>query len=905
MKKTVLSSATLMLMFAVCVPVLAQDKPQDKDKPDFPKFEEVTKDMKTVEGFITIYRDDKKDKLFARIPAKTLDKPFLLATSIARGPEYAGWQWVDAAVYWERIDKKLVLMGADPRYTKGKGSTVEDVIARTYTDSIIQTVTIVTEIEGDPVIDLGKLLKTDFAQIREAFPGKIDASLSRIATVKNFEKNLEVDVDLAVNSPGGNGGSEVGIHYSFHYLPDNGFKSREADPRVGYFLTVMKDWTANHNDRTIFKRYINRWELRKAQPDQEVSDVRPEDQIVFYIEKTVPVKYRRYVREGIEEWNKAFEAAGLRNAVAAIQQTDTVHNDKDPEDVRYNFIRWIVTGTPFAMGPSRVNPFTGQILDADIIFDDSMIRSVLHEYDISGPKAIDSNIDSTVSQFLAEHPEWNDACGHNHLSLGHTSAEYEDDSIPGTPTGLKQKPSWLPQGQFEPTEHRCDVGIGMVRELAMATFQAAQAGRDLPEEYIGQAIKETIMHEVGHTLGLRHNFKASSWQKLKDGHVAGDFTKPTTASVMDYNPYTFADNKAEQGSFATPTLGPYDIWAIEYGYKEFVKKDGEGQPKDEKEMLRKIASRCTEPGLDYATDEDTSDVYPDPRVNRWDDGREPMEFATDRINAVDKLWKDGLDWSVKDGASLNKARRVFNTLLNQYGFAARIAARNVGGQYVYRDHKGDPNERPARVPVPPAEQRAALKFLADTVFSDKSFQFSTTLLNALAPGRWSHWDSDAMDSELTLDVHDRVLTVRMRVLFLLMNPFTINRIYDTQIHNGEDVLTVPELFRTVSGTVWSELSADGKGDGKFTNRKPFISSYRRALQRGHAQRLIAISLSQPGATLYADPHAVSRMALKDLGASIQKTLKDRGDRLDDASRAHLEDTNRRIKEALEAEYELR
>lgn len=886
-------SAPLVLSAAVLLPSAPA---RAEDKPDFPKFEEVTKDTKTIEGFYTIYHDEKKDKLFARIPTKSLDKPFLLATSISKGPEYAGWQWLDGAVYWQRLDKKLVLMAADPRYKKGEGTTVEDVIARTYTDTIVQSVPIATEVDGDPVIDLAKLLKTDIAQVRDAFPGRVDASLSRFSRARNFPKNLEIDVDLAMSPPGGGAGAEVGVHYSFHYLPETDYQPREADPRVGYFITPIKDWTTKHGESTIFKRHVNRWQLRKALPDEDVSDVRPEDQIVFYIEKTVPVQYRRYVRDGILEWNKAFEAAGYRNAVAAIQQTDTAHADKDPEDVQYNFIRWIVTGRPFAMGPSRVNPFTGQILDADIIFDDSMVRFVTYEFDVYGPKAMDVHTDGPMLEMLESH---GDVVG---FTLDGVELARPDDHI-------ASKPSWLATGAGHVHDARCEMGRGVVRELAFASLEAIQAGgRDLPEEYVGAAIKETVMHEVGHTFGLRHNFKASSWKRLAEKNPPGNTTLPTTASVMDYNPYTFTAEASQQGAFATPTLGPYDYWAIDYGYRQFQKKDDdEKAPKDEKEMLERIASRCAEPGLDYATDEDTSDMYPDPLVNRWDDGRDPMEFAADRIATAERLWKDGLNWAVEDGQSLERTRRVFNMLLGQYGFAARLAARVVGGELVHRDHKGDPNERPPIQPIPAAQQRAALGFLGDSVFSDRSFQFSPQLLNSLAAGRWSHWDSDAMDSELSFDVHDRILAIRSRVLFQLMNPATVNRVYDAQMRADAagDAFTVPELFTTTQSILWSEIEAGKGGAGPFSPRMPLISSYRRAAQREHLQRLAALVTARTGTGLYPDAQAVARFSLKNLGSQIDRVLVERGTKLDEASRAHLEESRARINKALDAEFRLR
>ncbi|HNQ23528.1 MAG TPA: zinc-dependent metalloprotease [Phycisphaerae bacterium] len=869
------------------------------DEPEFPKFEEVTKDTKVKEGFLTLYHHEKDDRLLARVPKGLLRQNFLVASSIARGPFFAGWQWNDAAVYFDRVGKKLVLMEADPRYKKGTGSPVDDVISRSYPDNIIRAVPIRTEIDGDPVIDLGDLFKQDLIGAGGIFGGSLDANLSRYGAVKNFPNNTEISVDAAMMQ--GPSGQIVGLHYSLSRLPqDNGYTPREADPRVGYFLTAVRDWSSPHEADTTFKRYIHRWHLRKAEPEAKVSDVLPQDQIVFYIEKTVPVKFRHYVREGILEWNNAFEAAGLRNAIKVIQQSDSDEQTKDldPEDVRYNFFRWIVTGQAFAMGPSRANPFTGQILDADIIFDDSFVRSLQLQHDVLGPRATASFTDFAVEDLLAHHPEWDFT----------PAALIAPEPTPPTPLELYRAQHGACCGQHGHSS-MCEIGLGGARELALAALTAAQAGAGgLTEEFIGQAIKETVTHEVGHTLGLRHNFKASSWLPLEEiKSVRSDRPSATSASVMDYNAYVFAATPEAQGLYVSPLLGPYDLWAIDYGYRTFTPEPGnEAAPKSEADMLKAIAARSAEPGLDYATDEDTSNLYPDPTVNRWDMGKNPVDFAKDRIGLAERLWKDGLEWAVEDGKSYQAARRAFSFLLGQYSFGAQTAGRLVGGQYLNRDHKGTPNARPPIVVVPAAEQREALRFVADTVLSAKSFQFPPELLNRLAAGRWLHWDSDAADSELDFDLHRRVLAIQMGALFQVLNPVTVNRVYDAELKvpATEDAFGVPELFGTLTQAIWSELEtgAQAPAGTAYTNRAPLIPSFRRNLQREYLQRLIELVVSPRGTGVHPDVHALGRLTIKELEQRIGQTLDKTGPQLDAYSRAHLVDSRQRINKALEAKY---
>jgi len=410
-------------------------------------------------------------------------------------------------------------------------------------------------------------------------------------------------------------------------------------------------------------------------------------------------------------------------------------------------------------------------------------------------------------------------------------------------------------------------------------------------------IKETVMHEVGHTLGLRHNFKASSWLSLDEIRAASAEGRPLSGSVMDYNDNVYAPTQTEQGQFVTTTLGPYDYWAIEYGYRQLTEKF-----KSEQEMLKSITDRVAEPALVYATDEDRSLLGPDPRVNTFDKGNDPIAFAKDRNQMVEQLRQDLADWAVKDGESYQRLRRAFNLLLGQQAVGARMVARLVGGQNVTRDHKGDPSERPTFEVVPAEKQRRALEFLGRTIFSDQAFDFDPALLNKLGPGRWWHWDSDEMDLTMEYRVHDRILGIQSFILFQLMNPLTVNRIYDNQLKvpAKADSFDVPELFSTLNSVVWAEL--DDNAWGNWTNRKPWISSIRRGLQRKHLERLISIVLSRPGWTYNADCHSVARMALKDLGWRIDQALTAAGARLDDYSLAHLTEARTRIAKALEAEF---
>lgn len=550
----------------------------------FPDFDEVTKDMKSKEGLFTLWfypgsaKDKDTEKLLCQIPKGFLGEKFMLSISFSGGGFFTGFPLEERVVQWEILDKQLVLVEPETRFVADSKHTVSDVVRRTYPERIRAAVRIVTKSSGgDPVIDLGKMLKSNFADIAwmSAVPmfsgrggggGGVNPALSKWTKKKVFELNVEIGVALAVGrrSPPGSFDKKL-VHFSFWKLPKSDYKPRTADDRIGYFLTTNQDWAKPTDSRDIFNRYIDRWHLVKR--DTSLPLCEPKQPIIFYIEKTVPVKFRRAVRDGILEWNEAYEKIGFVNAVEVRQQTDDNEwKDLDPEDMRYSFFRWIVTGAGFAMGPHRANPFTGQIYDADIIFDDSMVRF----YEHSAQNMLPSSAmalkmrDPVLREFFDKYPQWK-----------RPQREWES-FIFG-----EQEETALREAMRERMRQRgyvgCDYAEGMKHQMAVAHSVLAGQPQEVIDRFLYDVIKEIVMHEVGHTLGLRHNFKASSIYSLDEIKRRRKTGEPTVGSVMDYNPTLFFADNAVDGHFITPTIGPYDDWAIEYGYRP---ADGSYKPKD-------------------------------------------------------------------------------------------------------------------------------------------------------------------------------------------------------------------------------------------------------------------------------------------------------------------------------------
>lgn len=878
----------------------AQKAAGEKKKPEFPKFEEVIRgyekivsDANAKTTFLEVYYNREEDRVLAVIPQKLIGQNFLLASSLAGGPMLTGAQWETTVLRWERQGKKkLVLLEPDLRYDEAKGSTVEDVVHRSYTEWIRAVCNIKTEKNGSPVVDLGEVFKKDFSGMARLFGMQVNTSLSKWGEIKSFPENTELPVWLVVRERGDamSEGKRLLVHYSLSSIPRSDYKPRRADDRVGYFLTPRKDWGKEYQAKTLFNRYINRWHLEKRRPKDKLSP--PKEPIVWYIEKTVPVQFRRYVKEGILEWNKAFEKCGFVDAIEVRQQTeDNEFAHLQPEDRRYNFLRWIVSGRPFAMGPSRAHPVTGQIFDADIIFDDSMVRFYVQAYRLWVRNGGDEAHDPLLAEFYRANPAWRPV---EPLAI----------LLPETYRRLRSDDRWnrvWMQYLLERGEPFCTYHIGKLQELALAwAVYAAEGKEELPEEFLGQVIKEIVAHEVGHCLGLRHNFKASTWKTMEQ--VLAESKEKTgvatSASVMDYNPNIFPLPGEKHAQFVTSAIGPYDYWAIEYGYRPV-----EPPFKSEEEMLEAIAKRNTEEGLAYGTDEDTFFFSPDPRSNRFDFGKNPIDYSKYRMELIEKLRTDLDKWALEEGESYERLRRAFDTLLSSYANATSYVARFVGGMYVNRAHKGDPDAPLPFEVVDAKTQREALKILTESIFSEKAFEFSPELLNKLGAGRWWHWDSDAFDLIVEYPVHERIGRLQSSILFQMLNPFTLRRVHDNmlKVPGNEDAFTVPELFRELTGAIWSELDRDPR-EGSWDERHGYISSIRRNLQRAYVRMMIDLLLNTPEGAVPADVTACTFMTLERLSKKIEKVLKAGADRIDDYTLAHLMETKRRVDKALDAEF---
>jgi hypothetical protein len=865
-------------------------KPEEAKKPEPPKpgedkpFDEVVKDMEVIKGVFTFYKKADENKILLEILPDQMDKLFLFAgsvdSSIGERGFYAAQMGGDFPFYFQRVGKSIHWMMKNTNFSASNGPA-QRTIARSFPDSLMGAAKIQSKPHPERksiLVDAAELFVSDLpgfgpalTQVYQPTAYRFDKANSAISTVKAFQENVMLDVWLhyvtdnprtpSVTLPDQRS-VPILVKYELSALKDTGFKPRVADDRVGQFLTIMQDFTSDMPS-TPYLRYIDRWQLEKADPTAKLSP--PKQPIVFWLENTIPVEYREWVKEGVLLWNRAFERIGFKDAVVVKQQPDNA--DWDPADTRYSTIRWFAgVDATFAIGPSRANPFTGQIYDADIGLSEGIFRL--------------------------------------------TRRSAQEFNVPSVPTSMEDLPPVSPW--FRNQRYQCFYGEGMAQQAEFAVMALDARGELTPEveqKLMHEYMVETVAHEVGHTLGLRHNFRASNLLKLNElNDVAKTDEMGQTASVMDYNPIVIAAKGQKQGHFLTPTLGPYDLWAIEYAYKPI-----EG---NEKAELAKIASRVADPTVPYATDEDvlgtTSPQAMDPSVNQFDQSSDPIAYYRERFGIVNELWGAMDSKLVKPGEGYQVLRRTVNRGLSEYVRGLLVTTKFIGGVYFNRDHAGDPNQRPPYVPVPAAKQREALDVLRTYAFSEKAFQLPQGELNRLAIDRLPGLDFFAYffgAQRIDYPWHDQVLTVQRLVLTRLYHPLVLGRVLDNELRfaPNEKSFTMADLFKGLDSAIWTELDAPAVK----------ISSIRRNLQREQLKQLTRLVLRPPPAQAGPSPvgfvlpvpptprppedaTTLARASLVSLQAKIKAALA-AGKVSDPTTKAHLEETQARAAAALQAQ----
>jgi hypothetical protein len=825
-------------------------------------FADVIKDAKEHPGLFPLWTKD--DKVWIEIKPDQFDAPYFFSVNLSRGLGekfiFGGLMGVSHIVEFHRVGNNVQLLAKNVEYFASQGKPQARAVAEAFTDSLLGAVPVASQPHPERksvLIEANALLLTDIPNANGMLERTYRQSYSFDARNSSFNKTrampdfdaFEVSAHYAlarVAQPPVMPGSTpytpppstvpdirslfLGFYYNFAKLPDVPMHPRPADDRIGYFMTSRYDF-AGDSKLTPRVNYVNRWRLEKKDPAAALSE--PKQPIVFWLDRNIPEKYRPAIIAGVLEWNQAFEKIGFKDAIEARVQPDDA--DFDTLDVRHASIRWMTTARPLfgGIGPSQVDPRTGEILDADIGIDPARVRNRRYQ-------------------------------------------RVEQIPDPSTMPGLLAHPELLCQrAEFAAQE----------LDFAMDVLEArGEIDPDSPEaeQFVLDDLKDVVMHEVGHTLGLRHNFRASTVYSQKElDDPAFTAANGIAGSVMEYNAVNLAIKGERQGAYGMKTLGPYDYWAIEYGYKEF--------PADQEAAdLKRIAGRSSEPRLAFATDEDAS-LSIDPEANMGDLGNDPLDFVRRRFVLVQEMWDRWQSRSLKPDETYVVYRRVVERgLIAMTGTSANVA-KYIGGVTTLRDHAGSP--RAPLTPVDPAKQRAALKIIADGLFSADSFRFKPEFMRRVQVDWLDRHDGYTLGlstTDVDYSLGTQVLNAQRKVLNQLMSDTVAQRILDSEVKldDPRKALHLTDVYDTLQVAIWSELR---------TGRD--ISPLRRNLQREHMARL-AGSLVKPAGSMPADARSLLREEAKNLRRDIAAAQGRPG--YSKEARAHLAEALTQLDEALKA-----
>jgi len=620
--------------------------------------------------------------------------------------------------------------------------------------------------------------------------GNLNAAKSGYKSVRSYPNNTDVIVELAYDNPApfNQGGKDITdarynrirFQHSFLEMPNNDFRPRLDDPRVGFFTQEIDNLTSIKV--ADYKDVINRWNLVKKDPSAALSE--PVEPIVWWVENTTPVEYRQTIVEAGEKWNEAFEKAGFKNAVIMKIMPDDA--TWDPADIRYNVIRWVSSPYPpyGAIGPSFVNPKTGQILGADITVEWMSGSSSPIAEELYDVKSINTDLPSIL--------------------LG--TNKNEEVKIPGVN-------KWM----------ACTLGQELKAQFTagLTTLEATGATDAEIKTLHKEFLYYLIMHEMGHTMGLNHNMKAS--QMLSPADINNkDIThaKGLQGSVMDYPAVNVSTDRSKQGDYYTTKAGPYDLWAIEFGYTPFsVSEEAAG--------LKKILNRSNEPGLLFGNDADDMRSPGgggiDPRVMVNDMSSDMVAYAEDRFGLVNSLMGKLKEKYSKPGKSYAELRARYGTLMGQRNGMAQSVSRYIGGIYVDRSFVGQESTTKPFTPVSAAYQKKAMALLSKYVFAPDAFKGDAALFPYLqSQRRGFNFFGNGED----LRAQSVILNMQAGIFAHLMSPNTLTRINNSTLYGN--TYTSADMMNDLTNAVFA---ADLK-----TN----VNLYRLNLQTEYVKGLAAI-----------------------------------------------------------------
>ena len=735
-----------------------KEKTEETSKTDFEKI--ASEGNLISRGMFNVYAQD--DKYYFEIPASLLQRDMLVVNKLQRVP----FELNDAGVNrgtnyetqmirfeWNKPAKKIMVRQSRPL----PESPEHDAITRSVRDNFISPLIADFKVEAcnadstSVLIQINDIYDGSETSINNVFDNinlgtSAVKDLSRILSIKAFPNNIVATSELTTKVREGMSSVNVTVEVSSSLvlLPEKPMMGRLDDPKVGYFTKDLL-YFSDSQQKTEEKKYITRWRLEPKPEDREAylrgELVEPEKPIVFYIENSTPYRWRKYIKQGIEDWQVAFERAGFKHAILAKELPDSVAINAD--DINYSVVTYAASSKANAMGPSILDPRSGEILEADIMW-------------------------------------W-----HNVISMVQ---------------------EWI------------TVQTGAIDPKARGT--------KLPDDMMGDAIRFVACHEVGHSLGLRHNMMGS-WTFPTDSLRSKSFTdrmNSTASSIMDYARYNYVAQPGDGVTAVSPHIGPYDLFAIEYGYRWY----GLPTPEAEKEVLYDFLNRHNGRLYKYSEAQDPRSAV-DPRAQNEDLGDDPVRSSELGIANLKRIVPEIIKWTTtgEKGQSYEEASRLYYAVITQWNNYLYHVMANIGGIYIENTTVGDGVK--TYTYVEKGKQAASLDFLLKEVLCYPRWLFDTEISD------YTFLLRKNPTGVIEYAPNQILKNTQGYIFWDLLSNERLMRMLENELKNGKKAFTVVEMMDKMHNSIFATTIKGGTPDVMERN-----------LQKGFLDALITAAAESEG-----------------------------------------------------------